>query len=761
MAESEQPKSTGLAVETRAASGGRALTPPSGLAWRIGVGVLWVAVVLLAYYAVHKPVTVADWQALIAAPTDVHVALSAVAGRLWGEVLDLLAAAWVLLLAGAIGQAVWRVTRWPDPGSALSRLVGSILGLAVFALALFGIGLAGWLSLPLVLALMLVPSVALWRVLWVQACWWQTTATGWWRAVWASERIERVLACFVAASCALVLIAALLPPTLAWDALSYHLVSARQYATSGHVAPDPANPQTYQPQLTEMLYAALYLLRGGDTAAAPLHAGIGLVLLGLIAWWGWRVAGPRGSVRAAALLLGIPTVTLIAGWPYVDLTLAAAEVCALLALVAWDGAVREGRGAAARGWLMAAGVSGGIALDTKYTAAYALAALGALVVLRGVARQVHGGPVVARAWAALRPAVVFAATAGVIGSPWLLRNLIVAGDPLFPYHLGPLFPGGPGWDAGRTAYMQGRGLGLSVLWRGPLLVLEPVLLGQQGSSEFDATLGPLLLVLLPLGALTLRMRWSQPRSMRLRTWLQAVTEHWLYWPLGCAALMGVIWAEELARSQVAMQSRLFLITFVVLAVPAAVAWLRVEAIAVPSISLARLASAAAMLCLALTLLSQGLQTLQRDNLAELTGVQSRVAYENQQLGPYAAAMRELNTLPGSAHVLLLFEPRSYLTHAHATPDVFLDELDVLYRRCGANGITRCLRQQGFSYVLWYQEGMTVLQSGQQTPIAQAEYAALRAAMRAWQPVYRDNTPLVGPTPSGTGWYVLFSLERTP
>lgn len=740
---------------------------PTGLRWRIGAGLLWLALVLLAYYAVHKPVTPADWQAFLTPPAAAHWSLPATATRLSGALLDLLSAAWLLLLAGALGDAAWRAARWPSQGTALPRLSGTLLGLAALGLALFGAGLLGWLTLPVVLAVLVAPSLLLWRGLWRQARWWAASAARWWRAVWAASRIERLLACFVAATGTLVLIASLLPPTTAWDALSYHLVSARQDAASGRIVLDPANPQLYLPALTEMLYTALYLLRGGDGAAAPLHAGIGLVLLGHIAWWGWRMAGPRGSVRAAALVLAIPTVALLAGWPYVDLFLAAAELSAFLALTRWAATSRAGHPAEARGWLVVAGLSAGAALDIKYTAAYALAAL-ALLTLAAAwaeprARSRAHLPAARRAWAVLQPAVVFAGLAALIGSPWLIRNLLVAGDPFFPYHLGPFFPGGPDWDAGRTAFMQGHGWGLSALWRAPLLPLETVLLGQQGSSEFDATLGPLLLLLLPLGALTLarrRLRDVPPSSRFDR--LAALAGHWLCWPLGFALLMGLIWAEQLAGSQVAMQSRLFLILYLVLAVPAAVAWLRLEAVALPSLSLARLATAGVLLCLALTLLTQSLQTLAADNLAELAGAQPRAAYEDQQLGPYAAAMRRLDALPPGARVLLLGEPRSYLTHAHVQPDVFLDALDTLSRRCGdAAGITRCLRQQGVSYVLCYQQGLRLLQAGPRTRAAAAEYAALSAATRTWQPIYRDDMPLIGPGPAGTGWYVLYALEPAP
>jgi hypothetical protein len=729
----------------------------SALGVRITIGVMWLALVLLAYYAVHKPVTAQEWQALLASPSALQWRVDAVVSRLGGALLDLVTAAALLMLGGALGSTIWRVSRLPHPDGPLARLSGTILGLGMIGLVVFMLGLLGWLSTAVMAGVLLALAVGLWRDLFRQTRWWVTSAGRWWCAVWAAGGVERMLACFVAAMGALVLLAALLPPTAAWDALSYHLVAARQDALHGRIVLDPGNPQLYQPELTEMLFAALYLLRGGDGAAAPLHAGAGVVLAGLIAWWGWRVAGPRGSVRAAALLVAIPVVTLVAGWPYVDLMLAAAEVCALLALVGWSEATRAEQRAAARGLLVLAGVFGGLALDVKYTAAYTLAALSTLVLVATWVqeRDVVGGPL-ARVWRILRPVATFAVVGLLVGSPWLIRNLLVAGDPLFPYHLGPLFPGGPGWDAGRTVYMEGHGWGVSALWRALALPFETILLGQQGSAEFDATLGPLLLLLLPLGALTIGPRRPRGQGGRWATRLGAMTNHWLYWPLGLCALITLCWAEELARSGVAMQSRLYLIVFVALVVPAAVAWLRLGAIELPSVSLARLTTAGVALCLVFTLVTQAVQTLQLDNLAELVGAQPRGAFEQQQLGPYAAAMRRVDALPASARVLLLWEPRSYLAaHAQAEPDVFLDALDTLYRHCGKAGITRCLREQGFTYVLCYQQGMEVLAADPKT--SPTELSALRAAMRSWHAVYHDDVPLIGSNGLRMGWYVLYAL----
>jgi 4-amino-4-deoxy-L-arabinose transferase-like glycosyltransferase len=485
-------------------------------------------------------------------------------------------------------------------------------------------------------------------------------------------------------------------------------------------------------------------------------------------------------VRAVALALAIPLVVTLAGWPYVDLVLTAAALAALAALPQWQSARRLGDRRAASGWLIAAGLAAGLAFAVKYTGAYMLIALTALVAC--AAWREPQLPARRRTWlrllAALRLAALFGSAALVVGGLWPLRNLLVTGDPVFPYHLGPLFPGGPDWDTGRTAFMQGGGWGASALWRASLLPLETTLLGRQGSSEFDATLGPLLLALLPLGLLTIRFGQRQRASTRSPDSLHEAavadtvaaqvpargaggrqgrdTAH--FWALGFSGILAVLWGEELAHSGVAMQSRLFLPLFLALTVPAALAWTRLDALRVPAVSLNRLVTIAIAICFALTLAGQAVQTLQVGNLAELAGVQSRDDYLAQQLGPYAAAMRQVDVLGPHARVLFLWEPRSYLTHARTTPDVFLDRFNYLYRRCGdAAGIMHCLRAQGYTHVLVYLQGLRLVRGWHDGRDSPSELATLDTLLARWQPIYRDDAPLVGAGPPGKGWYALYSL----
>ncbi|HEV7126558.1 MAG TPA: phospholipid carrier-dependent glycosyltransferase, partial [Ktedonobacterales bacterium] len=527
-------------------------------ALRVAAGALWVLAIFLAYYTVHKPITATDLLALRVPPVGVVWSPLRSAARMAGAVADLVAVAWLLLVAGAVGQALWRAARLPEAASAEARLIGTILGLGALGLAAFALGVLGLLAAPVAYVLLGLPTLLLARDAWAMARWWMHTARRWWRAGWmAGGKFERIALLFAVATAALVLLGALLPPT-SWDALAYHLPVVRADIQAGRVVLDPASPQGYQPQLMEMLYALLWLVRGGDSAAQPLHAACGLLVVALVACLAWRAGGPRAGVRATALVLAIPLVTTIAAWPYVDLLLAACELGAVVALARWHVALMKAEERAARastgrpyGWLLVAAVAAGLALDVKYTGVYGLVALAVVafgvawrtsppsplpyegrggqrarihsrVPARGVVVQAprmnsSGNPILVKGVMLQAPRIhsrgnpvpaigvvlLFVAVAALVGGVWPLRNLLLIGDPIFPYHLGPLFAQGPNWDPGRTAYMEGGGWGLMALWRVPLLPLETTLLGSQQSVEFDGTLGPLLLLLLTLAPLTL------------------------------------------------------------------------------------------------------------------------------------------------------------------------------------------------------------------------------------------------------------------
>ena len=759
------------------AESGQPSPSKGGERWRMRLAFAWSSAVLMAYYLAHLPLFTSFFPTLLA-PAHQLALDGQTPLRVAGHIADLVVALWMLILGMALGLRIWRWLRIPLVEDSMRVALGAGLGLGTLGLTTFALGIPGWLSSWTVWG-----GLALLSVLCAQDGWWLLRWLGVQmrrisQAIRSGSWLDRVLWGYILLTVVLMALAALLPPT-AWDALMYHLAAPAVDHARGQVLPDPSNPQGYQPALVEMLYLDALLLRG-DGATALLHVGFGLLgVLALVAV-ARRLADPaRGAalaLRAAALFLSIPSLILVLSWPYIDGALIFYELAALCALLCWWSAPRQQR----PGWLVLTGVLLGLGLDTKYTGVYALGGLACLVLWQAWRRdgvRKAFGQVVALGGVAL-----------IVGSPWLVRNLLLTGDPLFPYHLGHLFPAGPLWDDGLSQRMtEGPGWGEGQAWRLLTLPLEVTLYGQQGSVEFDATLGPLLLLLLPLGLLaggfTFRKRQKkcalggdEPAFASDQDAPATQAPRWTERQmvgvfLGFVAFQLVCWDIELLSVHFARQSRLFFPLFAALTLPAAVAWMRLRLAPVPLPGLHRLASLAVTLTLALTLLGQVNGVLGNGNTPYLLGLQSRQAYLNDHLDPYYAAMGAVNALPDSAHVLFLWEVRSYYASpVHVVqPDPFLGIFDYYERHCPtAEQLVGCFRQSGFTHILFYAQGLQLVLDERPGDEHSAGLAILWMLLaHDVRQVYHDDVPLVRvssgpPTPDeqmigSRGWYRLYAL----
>src|SRR5262249_17488765 len=125
----------------------------------------------------------------------------------------------------------------------------------------------------------------------------------------------------------------------------------------------------------------------------------------------------------------------------------------------------------------------------------------------------------------------------------------------------------------------------------------------------------------------------------------------------------------------------------------------------PQFSLQRLMNLVIGLVLAVTLLTQVLGLLELNPLAYMVGAETRQRFLLRQLGPHAEAMQAVSSLPASARVQLMWEPRSYLAGRIVRADPLLDALPHLVAVTGSleDGVRR-LRADGFTHVLVYEAG---------------------------------------------------------
>jgi hypothetical protein len=488
--------------------------------------ILWGCLVVVGYYCVHKPVSVAQAASL---------------GRV---LLDLAAAAALTCLAGGLGRTVFPA----DGLNGLERLaiqagVGyGILGLLWLAMGTLGLysGATAWLLLALGWIVLRRPSLQ-W-LLEIRAVRQQWEASGW---------FSRALALGSGALIIGQLPYALAPPAK-WDALVYHLELPRRYLEAGRFAFVENNPFWGHPQLFEMLSTWAMALQRPETAVALGWCIAVLFLLGVLGTASRGTSSAGGWIAVAALIAG-PSFRGMLAWGYVDGLAALYGLAALTALLHLSGSQQNSRRWA--GW---AGCFVGLAMGVKLTAGILLPIL---ILVLALSRR-NDSP---RSWSLV-------ARAGLISllvfTPWLLKNTLATGNPLYP-HIWPTdyanrerltFYGGSGGALG----WQAAWLPLALTWR-----------GVEGAEGFAADVGPLLALLALPGLLA---RWRQRDAQLVGIWALvgwlaiAVGELFspylgqtrLYFVLLPAVALAAAWGWETLQHIVVGQIRLRLVMAVLI-----------------------------------------------------------------------------------------------------------------------------------------------------------------------------------------------------
>jgi len=660
----------------------------------------WVTAVISVYYIAHKPFELP------------HVI------GLFQSVRALSAAGVVVALATGVGFILLRDTSMAP----MDRLVwASGLGLGALALVALGLGCASLLR-PWLLWLLTIGGLAavlrpLWRGL-VQA--WVDSD---WRP---KDRFQGVLASYCALVLLMGLVRSLAPPT-AWDGLVYHLAGPKLYLSGGLVSHPIDLPYLGFPQLVEMLFTWGMGI-GGERAASPIHWWYGLLTTLALVTAGRRHGGHSNGWLAAATLLSGRTAARLLGWPYVDLALLLYGTLGFLAI--------ERLGDQAdRVWVVLTGVSAGLALSTKYTAAALLPALmasAAIIRLPAVSNDESG------AAALVRDCLLLSGIAGFVWLPWLIKNLLSTRNPVYPFFLG-----GMHWDAWRRWWFDrpGTGLARTAPWKLLTVPWDATVWGVEGAAGYSATIGPLYLALTPLLLVTWR-RLNPKHQVRVQT------------ALAFSAVLYVFWLWGVARTALLQQTRLLLPAFGPLALVAAQAAEGMRLGRSQHIDWHWIVRGVIALVLVLTLVSCLLAFVQARPLPVLLGIETQGNYLTRRLGWHYWAMTHLNTeLNPEAVVLFLWEPRSYYCSLDCRPDALLDRwLHATYLH-GHNpvDIADAWRDLGVTHVLLYRDGLNHILGAGFDPVTPEDVAALEALLE-------EEAALVKSLGSA---YELYLLEDTP
>ena len=314
--------------------------------------------------------------------------------------LGLAATAWVL------GRGATRALGLPWSGRLEKGVVSTVLGLALASCLLFLLGLAGRLqAVPVLLAAALVHlfGVPVWKETW------EDLRAGGLRPLWALGLVVVVVP---------YALPALYPPS-GFDATLYHLPFAKAFVETGRLPYLADRRFPVFPQANEILFAAVMLF-GRDVAAQGVQLLATLLTAALAALWA-RASFPgfRASrALAAAVFLGNPLVSYLAGTAYIEPGLTLFVTGGLFAVDRW-------RETGDRRWLVPAAALAATAADVKYLGLYFLG-VAALVVVLAAGRPRRVGE---RGLDVL----LFGGVALVFLAPWYLRLVLLTGNPVFPY----------------------------------------------------------------------------------------------------------------------------------------------------------------------------------------------------------------------------------------------------------------------------------------------------------------------------------------
>lgn len=328
--------------------------------------------------------------------------------------------AWTLgIVASAmmLGWVLLRGLKLEGPGLLMGGTWGAA-GLGAIAIAVMLMGWGGVLNRWTGSAVLLTGPVG-----------W-TALRGWrgWRPAWPEERVGGWYGWIVVAVFgAVALVGASLPPVALWhtdpvpyDALEYHLQAPREWFEGGRIELLKHNAYGAFPFNVEMHYLLAMHLRGGAWKATYLCQYLTLAHMGLACVavaGGARVLAPArwAAGAAAGLFMATPWVVMLGAVAYNEAGLLLYGAVAVGWCVRW---VRES--AAPMRWLAIAGAMAGLACGVKLTAV-PLLLVGMAVVL-----PVVGGR---RAFAGVG---LYVAAGALVFSPWMVRNAVWTGNPVWP-----------------------------------------------------------------------------------------------------------------------------------------------------------------------------------------------------------------------------------------------------------------------------------------------------------------------------------------
>ncbi|MBW3554783.1 MAG: glycosyltransferase family 39 protein [Gemmatimonadetes bacterium] len=578
-----------------------------------------------------------------------------------------IAAAWLGLLT-ALGHALLDRLSTPPPESdepPLDRLLlGLAMGAGAAATAFLAMGAVGMLRPWFVLASAAATAVLLRHAI--------RRTLGLLRAAVRSAGIDVRRAGRLPWSWVLVavlLTAALIvgvAPVTDWDSLMYHLTVPARWLENGWIHVPPDNLHVSRTGLLQMLYV-LPLALGEPRAATLTGLGFALALcLAVYSLVRWHF-GVRAAVFAGATFWAPATIWFVAVTPRNDVALV------FFLLLAHDQLLR-GLGREGRRPLALAGVLLGLAVATKFQAlAYALA----LLPLALLDRPVTGSR---RSLAAVgtRMGIVMAG-AVVVALPWLIKNALLLGAPLYPLLSSPVPPPWVESLAGAGAAVLPDSLGQTIWGASERFGFFDFFFrpGRLNVEEEAALYRPNFLLL----ALAL-LPFVRKERRKLLTLVAP----------------GLLYVGILLLGFPRASLRYLLPALVPLGAAAAVIALRLLE-RLPRSGLLAAVVASAVLLPATTAARRAMHRAEAHRHAAGSFSADRYLTYNFEYGPLHDALERTGELDEDARVLMIFDGRGFRAPRAVLQDNMLTNWPYIQAAAAARGADRCLAGTGITHVL--------------------------------------------------------------
>lgn len=386
-----------------------------------GAFILWCLVVLVVWL-LQQP-AVAGWLGLSSGPGEAFppppppgLAPAPASAMAWSAVLQWLGT--TVLIGGGFLVANLSVGSLLLPllvraEGRLERLVLAFaLGTVATGLALFGLALAGLFRPAAVVILGLLCGAAGLAKLWLHRRAPPHDAPPGAADPAAVSRYLGWVSLVVLASVGLLLLLRCAIPDLDMDSVEFHRVAINQVIRTGRLDICWENYAANRPLQLELFQAVAFDLRSASALIQALFTWLTALAVAAVLW---RRVGPALALFGAALFCLDQSVLWRAAIHANENAMAFYTVVGLGALANH----LEGRG---RGWAVLGGLLIGFSVGTYYIALLSVAAAVAALLLA----ERLGGTQARRRW------LTFAVVAGVALCPWLIRNLVQLGNPVYP-----------------------------------------------------------------------------------------------------------------------------------------------------------------------------------------------------------------------------------------------------------------------------------------------------------------------------------------